>query len=221
MNVALRPGEVSRRVIVKVKPTYPNQKDLGGYRVDLFTNREGGVEIPFSMYAISSNDPDLEFFDIETGEPLGHYEPPDEVDKSGKNSMDELASAIRLLVEHGFNVESSTKVLDSDESNSHTKEDLAIAEDTLNILWRDRIEAVKDIDSDSVKVAMIHILESKANIGKTNKNILEYLKIDSGEEEEEAVVIEVNDGTEDLDYSRIPKAQVRIDDEPMINLTDL
>lgn len=211
MKIAVRPGEVNKKVIVKVKPTYPNQKDIGGYRVDTSTNREGGVEIPFTLYAMSSTDSDLEFYDADTGEPLGEYEPPAEVDEDSPNSMQELASAIRLLVESGFKV-------DNPKVDNPTKEDKDEADRILSINWKERMAAVREVDSIGVRNAIIDILKSKKNLGKTNKEILDYLEPDM---EENPVIVEINDNTEDLNYNKIPKSHPRNLDEPMMSLSDL
>lgn len=217
MNIAIRPSEVNKKVITKVKSTYPNQKDIGGYRVDLFTNRKGGVEIPFSIYSMSSKDPDLEFFDAETGEPLGVYDPP-EVD-TGSDSMDELAKSIRLLIEHGFKIDGKVNSeVNPNKSVDITEDDIAKAEELLSTSWQSRMDAVKKIESDSIRQAMISILELKSNLGKTNKEILSYLSSDG---KEEAVIIEVNDSIEEIDHKKIPKIQTRDINDQLVALSDI
>lgn len=100
MKIAIRSEEQARKVLCFVTTTYGSTKTLGNFRVNQESNREGGVEIPFELYAQSWMDVDLEFYDLETGERLGEYIPPAEIkDREETSSIKQMTDAIRQLVQ--------------------------------------------------------------------------------------------------------------------------
>lgn len=179
--VNIRPGEMSKKVLVKVAPTYPFQKELGeNFRVSLTTNRSGGVLVPFKLYAESFMDPDLEFYDPETGERLGTYIPPadgrtqevsgllesiKEMIISNQDEKSELVNSIKAILDGSSTKRDNVKVFDDKEINQ-----------ILDLPWKERLSVVKKIDSVDILQKMRDILTSKSSLGKTNREVLRYIK---------------------------------------------
>lgn len=99
-KVAIRAEEQGKKVLCFVTTTYGLMKTMGAFRISQITNREGGVEIPFELYAQNWMDSDLEFYDPETGERLGEYVPPAEIkEREETSSIQEMVAAVKALVE--------------------------------------------------------------------------------------------------------------------------
>lgn len=188
--VIIRPSEQSKKVLVKVAPTYGFQKELGeNFRISLTTNRSGGVLVPFKLYAESFMDPDLEFYDPETGERLGIYVPP--ADGRTQEVSGLLESIKEMIIsnqgEKSDLVNSFKAILDN---SSKKKENIKLFDDKkinqiLELPWRERVSAVKSIDSVDVLREIRDILKSKSSLGKTNREVLKYLNIMIENREEE------------------------------------
>jgi len=170
--VTIRPEEQEKKVIIKVDPTYPNTKEIGDIKINLDTNREGGVEAPYNVYAASYMDPDLQFFDPISGEQLGVYIPPvqdQEVQKA--NSMGDLADMIRQLLE-------KSNLVGEEESLKNNANRTAIEEkkkEILDLHWTKRLRALEtEIDS-KVLQAVKDNLSAKENIGKSDLKALELI----------------------------------------------
>lgn len=189
MAVSLRPEEMGKKVLVKAVPTYGFQKELGeNFRISLTTNRSGGVLVPFKLYAESFMDPDLEFYDPETGERLGTYIPPAdgrtqevsgllksirELIISNQDEKSELVNSLKTILDNNSTKKENTKLCDDEEINQ-----------ILELPWKERMSVVKKIDSLEILQKMRDILKSKSSLGKTNREVLRHIneKIEELEE---------------------------------------
>lgn len=183
------PIEQSKKILVMVREGYPFQKELGEHhRVSLDTNRQGGVLVPFIRYAEASHDPDLEFFDPDTKERLGIYQPPkdtqtleiemllkgikDIISGTTENKYDKVIMELKDLI----------KVDQTEIKTEGSREETYVTiEDILNIPWKERVEKVKDIESEELLDNLKCELESKSSLGKTNKEVLKIIKEKLGE----------------------------------------
>jgi hypothetical protein len=190
-QVQIRPEELGKKVLAFVRDDYKHTKEVGGFKVSLFTNRDGGVAVPFEVYAQNWHDSDLNFLDPNTQEPLGEYIPAEvETERRELTAQTELIETIKQFVQiqalqtitpemaKKLGIANPADVINGDtvDDPGFDKKTRLAAQEVLSTHWKKRMEAYREVKDMSVIRCIAETLEDEKTLSKINQEILKDAK---------------------------------------------